>query len=204
VQVLGLVYQDVPVVRCCRLPEQLRSLVGQLEVGGLPSRGKFGRDPLCDTPDLTALGLGQWPSPAVTQAGQVGLLGVQVLREDDLLPLVLQERGGEVQPGIGGGLRPARAQLPLVRNDGIASGLLDHAIGQPVHVEHLDPAAHSGVLDQQVQLSVERFGQVAVEGSHQHRLGRQAGEESCTVQHGHRLAGSRAARHLGRAGVVGR
>ena len=58
VQVLGLVDEDVPVARCSRLPEQARGLVGQLEVGGLPSRGKFGRDPLCDMPDLAALGLG--------------------------------------------------------------------------------------------------------------------------------------------------
>ena len=57
-QILGLVHQDVPVARCSRLPQQLRGLVGQLEMGGLPSRGKFGRDPLCDIPDLAALSLG--------------------------------------------------------------------------------------------------------------------------------------------------
>src|SRR5437899_13038826 len=46
VEVLGLVYQDVPVARRPCLAEQLRCLVGQLKMGELPSRGKFGRDPL--------------------------------------------------------------------------------------------------------------------------------------------------------------
>ena len=127
---------------------------------------------------------------------------MQVLRQDDLLPLVLQERGGERQPGIGGSIRPASAQLSLVRDDGTAAGLLNHAVGQPVHIEHLDPAAHGGIGDQQVKLGAERFGQVAVEGGHQYRLSRQSGEESRTVQHSHRLAGSRATRYLGRTGVA--
>ncbi len=203
VQVLSLVYQDVPVARCSRLPEQLRGLVGQLEVGGLPSRGKFGRDPLCDMPDLAALGLGQRPPPAGPKAGQVGLLRVQILRQDDLLPLVLQERGGERQPGISGSLRPASAQLSLVRDDGTAAGLLDDAICQPVHIEHLDPAAHGGIGDQQVKLGAERFGQVAVESGHQHRLSRLPGHEGRTMQHGHRLAGAGASRYLGRTGIAG-
>ena len=38
---------------------------------------------------------------------------------------------------------------------GIAAGLLDDAVGEPVNVEHLDPAAHVGVPDQQVKLGAE-------------------------------------------------
>jgi hypothetical protein len=83
---------------------------------------------------------------------------VQVLGQDDLLPLVLQERRGEVEAGVRGGLRPADSQLSLVGEDRRAAGLLDHAIGQPVHVEHLDPVAYRGVGDQQVELGVERVG----------------------------------------------
>ena len=146
-------------------------LVGQLQVSGLADRGEFGGDLLCGLPDLAALGLGERPSPAGAQAGQVRLLGVQVLGQDDLLPLVLQERRGEGQPGVGGSLRPEAAQYPLVRDDGSAAGLLDDAVGQPVNVEHLDPAAHVGVPDQQVKLGVEGFGQVAVEGGQQYLLG---------------------------------
>ena len=96
VQVLGLVHQDVPVAR--RLPaspEQAGGLVGQLHVGGLAGRGELGGDLLGGLPDQAALGLGERAAPAGAQAGQVGLLGVQVLGQDDLLPLVLQERRGE-------------------------------------------------------------------------------------------------------------
>ena len=155
VQVLGLVHQDVPVARRSRLAEQLGGLVGQLEVGGLPGCGELGRDPLGNLPDLAALGLGERAPPAGAQTGQVGRLGAQVLGQDDLLPLVLQERRGEVEAGVRGGLRPANSQLPLVGEDRRAAGLLDHAIGQPVHVEHLDPVAYRGVGDQQVELGVE-------------------------------------------------
>ena len=112
VQVLGLVHQDVPVARRSRLPEQVRGLVGQLQVRGLAGRGELGRDLLGGLPDLAALGLGERPSPAGAQAGQVGLLGAQVLGQDDLLPLVLQEGRGEIQPGVSRRLRPADAQSP--------------------------------------------------------------------------------------------
>ena len=57
-QILGLVHEDVPVARRSRLPEQVRGLVGQLQVSGLADRGEFGSDLLCDLPDLAALGLG--------------------------------------------------------------------------------------------------------------------------------------------------
>ena len=99
VQVLGLVHEDVPVRRRSRPPQQVRGLVGQLQVSGLARRGQFGRDLLRGLPDEAALGLGQRPSPAGARAGQVGLLGVQVLGQDDLLPFVLTERGGKGQPG---------------------------------------------------------------------------------------------------------
>ena len=112
VQVLGLVHEDVPVARRSRLPEQVRGLVGQLQVSGLADRGEFGGDLLRGLPDLAALGLGERPSPAGAQAGQVRLLGVQVLGQDDLLPLVLQERRGEGQPGVSGSLRPAGCAAP--------------------------------------------------------------------------------------------
>ena len=53
--------------------------------------GQFAGDLLGGLPDLAALGLGQRPAPAGAQARQVRLLGVQVLGQDDLLPLMLQE-----------------------------------------------------------------------------------------------------------------
>ena len=207
VQVLGLVHQDVPVARRSRLAEQVGGLVGQLEVGGLAGCGELGRDPLGSLPDLAALGLGERASPAGAQAGQVGLLGVQVLGQDDLLPLVLQERRGEVEAGVGGGLRPASSQLSLVGDGRRAAGLLDHAVGQPVHVEHLDPAAHGGIVDQQVELGAERFGQVAVErgqqdGAREPGLFGAFGQEGRAVQHGHRLAGAGATGDLGRPGIA--
>ena len=82
-------------------------------------------DLVCGLPDLVALGLGERPSPASAQAGQVRLLGVEVLGQDHLLPLILQERRGEGQPRVGGSLRPEAAQYPLVRDDGTAARLLD-------------------------------------------------------------------------------
>ena len=200
-QVLGLVHQDVPVARRSLLPEQARGLVGQLQVGGLAGGSQLGGDPLNGLPDLAALGLAERPSPAGARAGQVRLLGAQILGQDDLFPLVLAERRGEGQPGLGGGLRPAGAQHPLVRDDGSAAGLLDDAVGQPVHVQHLDPAAHADVADQQVELGRQGVGQVSGEGGHQHRLGA-FGQESRTVQYGNRLAGAGAAGHLSRAGVA--
>ena len=117
-------------------------------------------------------------------------------------PLVLQERRGEGQPGLGGGLRPAGAQHPLVRDDRRAAGLLEDAVGQPVDVEDLDLPAHLEVTDQQVELGVQDVGQVAGEGGHQDVFGAR-GQESRPVQHGHRLAGPGAAGHLSRAGVAG-
>ena len=50
---------------------------------------------------------------------------------------------------------------------GVPRACLDDAVGQPVHVEHLDPAAHVVVPDQQVKLGGQGVGQVAVEGGHQ-------------------------------------
>ena len=100
----------------------MRGLVGQLQVGGLADGRELGSDLLCGLPDPAALSLGERSSPAGAQAGQVGILGVQVLGQDDLLPLVLQERGGEVKPARGS-LRPVVAQYPLVRDDGSTAGL---------------------------------------------------------------------------------
>ena len=78
-----------------RLAEQLRRLVGELEVGGLPGCGQLGRDLLGGLPDLAALRLGERTPPAGAQTGQVRLLGEQVLGQDDLLPLMLEEGRGE-------------------------------------------------------------------------------------------------------------
>ena len=111
------------------------------------------------------------PRP-VAQAGQVRLLGVQILAQDDLLPFVLQEHGGERQPGVGCCLRPPRAQLPVIGDAGAAAGLLDDAVGQPVHVEDLDAAADGGILDEQGELGVESLGQVAGERGQQDRRSR--------------------------------
>ena len=102
----------------------MRGLVGQLQMSGLAGGGQFGGDLLRGLPDLAALGLGERPSPAGAQAGQVRLLGAQVLGQDDLLPLVLAERRGEGQPGVRGGLRPAVAQHPLVRDDRVPRACL--------------------------------------------------------------------------------
>ena len=215
VQVLGLVHEDVPVARRSRLPEQPGGLVGQLQVSGLAGGGEFGGDLLRGPPDQAALGLAERPAPAGARAGQVRLLGAQVLGQDDLLPLVLAERRGEVEPGLRDGLGPAVAQHPLVRDDGRAAGLPDDAVGQPVHVEHLDLLAHVDVPDEQVELGGQGAGQVAVEGGEEDWRfgafgvrgalgGRGAlGQQGRAVQHGHRLAGAGAAGHLRRAGVTG-
>ena len=202
VQVLGLVHQDVAVSQRSRLPEQAGGLVGQLQVGGLAGGSQFGGDLLGGLPDLAALGFAERPAAAGARAGQVGLLGVQVLGQDDLLPLVLEERRGE-GCGCGGGFRPAGAEGPLVGDDGGAAGLLDDAVGEPVDVEDLDVLADPGVTDQQVELGLEGFGQVAGEGGDQDGRGGAFGQEGGAVQDGDRLAGAGAAGHLGGAGVAG-
>ena len=50
------------------LPEQMRGLVGQLEVGGLAGGGQLGRDLLGGLPYPAALGLGERASTASAQA----------------------------------------------------------------------------------------------------------------------------------------
>ena len=142
VQVLGLVHQDVPVARRACLPEQVRGLVGQLQVRGLAGSGQLRSDLLGGLPDQAALRLGERPPPAGPQARQVRLLVAQVLGQDDLFPLVLEEGRGEIQPEGRRCLGPAGAQHPLIRDDRSAAGLLDDAVRQPVHVADLDLAAH--------------------------------------------------------------
>jgi len=95
VQILGLVHDDVPVERHSRLPEQVRGLVSKLDVSGLAGRTELTGDTLRRLPHLAALRLAEWPTPSGAQAGQVRLLGMEILGQDDLLPLVLQERGRE-------------------------------------------------------------------------------------------------------------
>jgi len=50
VQVLCLVHQDVQVRVRSRLAQQVRGLVGSLQVGGLAGAGEFGGDLLCGPP----------------------------------------------------------------------------------------------------------------------------------------------------------
>ena len=192
----------MPVAGPGHLPEQARGLVGQLQVGGLAGGGQFGGDELDGPPDLGALGLGQRPPAAGARADQVGLLGAQALGQDDLLPLVPQERGSEGRAGGLGRLCPAGLLHPAVRDDRRAAGQLDHAVGQPVHVEHLDPVPHRQVLDQQVELGGQGHGQVAGEGGDQD-LRAALGQVGGTVQQGHGLARAGPPGHLSRAGVAG-
>ena len=169
VQVLGLVHQDVPVARRSGLPEQARGLVGQLQVGGLAGGTQLGHDLLSGLPHPAALGLGERASTASALARQVGVLAAQILRQDDLIPLVLEKGRGEIQAERRRCLRPAGAQQPLVRDDRSAVGRHDDAVGQPVDVADLDLAADRGVADQQVKLGLQGVSQVAVEGRDQDR-----------------------------------
>jgi hypothetical protein len=67
-------------------------------------------------PEEAALGFGERAAAAGAGAGQVGLFGVQVLGQDDLLPLVSEECGEG--SGFGGGFGPAGAEGALVGDDG--------------------------------------------------------------------------------------
>ena len=150
----------------------------------------------------------RFPAPCA-QAGQVRLLGAQVLAENDLLPFVLEEHRGERQPGVGCCLRPPLVQRPLVGDGRGAPGLLDDAVGEPVHVEDLDTAADSGVLDEQGELRVQGLGQVPGVRGQQDRRSRLVcwgcrawlaclfRQEGRAVQGGDGLSGSGAPGHLG-------
>ena len=83
---------------------------------------------------------------------------MQVLGQDDLFPLVFEERGGEGEAVAGGGFGPAGAQGALVGDHGGAAGLLDDAVGQAVDVQDLDVLADTGVMDEEVELGLEGFG----------------------------------------------
>ena len=92
VEVLGLVHDHVPVQGLAGVAQQVGGLVGELDVGGAGQRRReFCGDAFGGAQTWAALGLAERSAPAGAQAGQVGLLGVQVLREDDLFPLVLEE-----------------------------------------------------------------------------------------------------------------
>jgi hypothetical protein len=175
-----------------RLAEQAGGLVGQLQVGGLAGGSQSGGDLLGSLPDLAALGLGERTAAAGASAGQVGLFGVQVLGQDDLFPLVLEERRGE---GCGcGGIRPAEAEGALVGDDGGAAGLPDDAVGEAIDVQDLDLLADPGVRDEEAELGLEGFGQVAGEGGDQDGRRGAFGQEGGAVQDGDRLARCRGRR----------
>lgn len=70
-QVLGLIHDHVLVARRPGLQQQVRSLVGELEVSGLPGGGKTAGYLLCGLPDPAALRLDKRLSPAGAQASQV-------------------------------------------------------------------------------------------------------------------------------------
>ena len=82
------------------MTEKVRGLVGQLQVSGLADRGKLSGDLLRGLPGLAPLSLAERSPAAGAQAGQVGLFGLQVLCQDDLLPLVFQERWAEVEARV--------------------------------------------------------------------------------------------------------
>ena len=81
---------------------------------------------------------------------------MQVLGQDDLLPLVLEERWSEWC--LGCGFFPAGAEGALVGDDRGAAGLPDDAVGEAVDVQDLDLLADPGVLDEEAELGLEGFG----------------------------------------------
>jgi hypothetical protein len=133
--------------------KQVGRLVCYLQVSGLANGPQLGHDALRCLPDEAALGLGQRPSPARPQAGEVGLLGGQVLGQDDLLPFALEEHGTEREAGAGGCGRPSAPFVGQVHDVRQPPGLPDDPVRQPVDVEHLHLAPHAGVLDQDGELA---------------------------------------------------
>ena len=103
-------------------------------------------------------------------------------------------------------------QRPLVGDGRGAPGLLDDAVGEPVHVEDLNTAADGGVLDEQGELRVEGLGQVPGVRGQQDRRSRVVWrgcrpwlaclfrQEGRAVQGGDGLSGSGAPGHLGWTG----
>lgn len=115
-------------------------LVGNLGVGELPCGLQLRGHPLGDLPDLGALDLGQQASPSAAQAGQIRLLGSQVLGEDDLIPFALQEPRREGQPCLGGRVGPSLLQLSIIGHAQPATRLAEHPVGQLVDVDDFDLA----------------------------------------------------------------
>ena len=123
---------------------------------------------LRDLPDLAALGLTERCALPGARAGQVVLLGAQVLGENHLLPLAIEKRRGERQARLCCGVCPQVGQL-LALDDGGASaaGLLDDAVGEPVDVEELDLAAYVAGVHEKSELRVERLREIAGESRQQ-------------------------------------
>jgi len=149
--------------------KEVGCLVGYLQVGGLSSDLEFGHNALDDLPYLAALSLGQRSTPPRPQAGEVRLLGVQVLGEDDLFPFVLEEDRTEREARIDRRGRPPAPLVSHVRDVRLTPSFPDDPVRQPIDVEYLHPASRFLVFDQDGQLAFERLGQALGEGGQQDR-----------------------------------
>ncbi len=163
-QVLALVDDDVLVQGAPGVGEQSRGLAGDLQVGGLACRPQVSGHSLGDLPDAAALGLAERVATPGSLADEVVLLGAQVLAEDDLLPFVHEETGGETaNPGVGCRRREAFSHGGSLGDPGAAVRLAVDAVGQLVDVDDLDTVSDALVSDQEGELGLEGVSQAVCE-----------------------------------------